>query len=229
MTRHTYDDNFIPGRSEFSMPDPDVTTSCYETITAARSHIGHGHRVLLEQLARGDDERIYRSEFMDDMVEWTSATLGISRYRAKRYIACGHALKRLPLIAQAIGDGSLVLDKALELTRFATGTDERKLLSWAKKVSVAAIKARADELHKAKDNSEPCIEDRIANRHRWMDNGYLWTESILDPVQGQTYLARKKAALATIPRGTRSGTNDCQAGRLKATPTPSKRPSPSRA
>ena len=35
-------------------------------------------------------------------------------------------------------------------------------------------------------------------------------------------------AEAIIPRGTRSGTNDCHAGRLNATPTPRTSPSPSK-
>lgn len=54
------------------------------------------------------------------------------------------------------------IDKVVELTRFATPKTERKLITWARKVSVATIRARADELA-SKDRQD--LKEKRHGRH----------------------------------------------------------------
>lgn len=54
------------------------------------------------------------------------------------------ALDSLPRIAAALESGALSIDKVVELCRFATPETEKKLVPWAKRVSVGCIRERAD-------------------------------------------------------------------------------------
>jgi hypothetical protein len=69
---------------------------------------------------------------------------GVSEWKARRWIAAAHALADLPHVSQAFSYGDLGIDKAVELTRFATSETERDLIRWAKQVSCGAIRHKAD-------------------------------------------------------------------------------------
>jgi hypothetical protein len=79
-----------------------------------------------------------------DTAHYVSMLTGISRWRVRRGVACGKALESLPLISKALADGELGIDKAVELTRFATPETERDLLRWAGRVSAARIREKAN-------------------------------------------------------------------------------------
>src|SRR4029453_11121685 len=55
-----------------------------------------------------------------------------------------HALETLPRTSEALASGELHVDKAVELTRFATPETESRLLVWAGGVSCGAIRRKAD-------------------------------------------------------------------------------------
>ena len=69
---------------------------------------------------------------------------GISGWMASRWIGAAHALEKLPRIAQALSSGVLGIDKVVELARFATPQTEARLIPWARGVSAACIRRRAD-------------------------------------------------------------------------------------
>ena len=79
-----------------------------------------------------------------DMAQWLSGRFGMSHFIARRWVHAAHALERLPLISAALEDGVVGLDKVLELTRFATAESEAVLITWARRVSVAAVRNRAE-------------------------------------------------------------------------------------
>src|SRR5205823_13867716 len=62
----------------------------------------------------------------------------------RRWIACAHALGGLPRTARALASGDLGMDQVVELTRFATPEDEGRLITWARGVSVGAIRHKGD-------------------------------------------------------------------------------------
>jgi DNA polymerase III psi subunit len=98
--------------------------------------------------------------------QWVSAQFGISQWAARRWIAAGHALARLPRVRKSLSSGNLSLDKVLELTRFATLDTETKLIAWATGVSAAAIRRKAD-LAQRDDIDEARADDRARSLSWW--------------------------------------------------------------
>src|SRR5438552_1693210 len=101
-------------------------------------------RELFRFIAEADRREVWRDSGARDMAAWVSMRYGISWWKARRWVACAHALEDLPRISEAFSCGDLGVDKLLELTRFATPHTEARLLKWADGVSGAAIRHRGD-------------------------------------------------------------------------------------
>ena len=69
---------------------------------------------------------------------------GISEWKARRWVHAAHVLEGLPRLADALASGGLGVDKVVELARFATAEDGAGLIAWARRVSCARIRRRAD-------------------------------------------------------------------------------------
>lgn len=143
--RHQRHLSSIPGRP--AEPDGKKVLSAYY----------EGHRVVareararLGRLVDIDRLGLWEGNGFNSLRAWVSATEGISGWAAERHIKAAYALEKLPVIAAALEAGALSLDKTCELTRFATPEDERKLVTWAKRVSPKAIRQRADKAMKAR-------------------------------------------------------------------------------
>jgi hypothetical protein len=125
---------------------------------------------------------------------------GISCWKANRWIAAAHALERLPRLSDALASGGLGLDKVVELTRFASTEKEAGLISWAKRVSCATIRHRADLEKRASIE-----EDLDAERSRfvswwWFDEGRrLGLEAELPAAQGAIVVRALERAADAIP------------------------------
>jgi hypothetical protein len=61
-----------------------------------------------------------------------SMFLGVSWWRADRWVKASHALESLHRIANALAAGSLSIDKVVELTRFVTPQTEERLIRLAR-------------------------------------------------------------------------------------------------
>jgi Domain of unknown function (DUF222) len=114
-----------------------------DAIAAASNRV---QRELLRAIVRCDVRRVWIDDDCRDIAHWVALRLGITTYKARRWVACAWALDRYPLFDAAFQDGRLSLDKLVELTRLADSVDEseRSLLSWALRVSIASIRDRAD-------------------------------------------------------------------------------------
>jgi hypothetical protein len=117
--------------------------------------IGAAHLALLRRIAQFDHLGKWQADGARDMSEWVSGRFDISRWKALRWVRSAHALQHLPRIAEALKTGRLCLDKVVELTRFATPEDEAKLITWAKRVTVATIRCKGNE---AKPESREDVE-----------------------------------------------------------------------
>jgi hypothetical protein len=101
-------------------------------------------RKLFTAIAEADRKKAWRGTGARDMAHFIRMRLGISEWKARRWLAAAHALEDLPLVSQAFSSGELGVDKVVELTRFATSETEGNLLLWAKRVSCAAIRHKGD-------------------------------------------------------------------------------------
>jgi hypothetical protein len=123
---------------------------------------------MFQVIAEADRREAWQGSGARDMAHWLSMRHGISCWKAHRWIAAAHALERLPLISEAFAAGELGIDKVVELTRFATPETEARLIGWARGVSCACIRRKADLL------CRPSIEDaRDAERARTLSWWYF--------------------------------------------------------
>ena len=107
------------------------------------------NRVRREQfrsIVACDARRVWVLDDARDIAHWVALRLGISCWKARRWVACAWALDDYAEFEKAFLEGLLSTDKLVELTRLARAVDEPEhgLLSWALKVSVASIRERAD-------------------------------------------------------------------------------------
>jgi hypothetical protein len=115
-----------------------------ERTDALHRRISALHRELFGLIGEADRNEAWRDSGARDMAAWLSMRYGISEWKARRWIASAHALQELPRIGEAFSSGELGVDKVVELTRFATSETEGRLIPWAKRVSAAAIRRKAD-------------------------------------------------------------------------------------
>ena len=101
-------------------------------------------RKLLASVRRWDLSEHWLEDGCRDMAQWLAGRFGISCWTTRRWVHAAHALEDLPLMAVALEDGRLSLDKVLELSRCATSATERSLIAWARRVSVAAVRHKAE-------------------------------------------------------------------------------------
>jgi hypothetical protein len=126
-----------------------------------------GNRVQLQAFAwikRCQLRRVWIDDDCRDIYHWIALRMGITTYKARRWVACAWALERYPLFTEAFEQGLLSTDKLVELTRLADAVDEpeRKLLRWAKKVAIATIRERA--LRVDDDDMQDAVQQRAL---RW--------------------------------------------------------------
>jgi hypothetical protein len=106
--------------------------------------IGRSTRELFDVFVEIDRAGAWRDDGARDLAHWIQMRYGISAWKAHRWIEAASALEALPQISRALETGQLGVDKAVELTRFATPATEGTLLAWAEAVSAGAIRRRAE-------------------------------------------------------------------------------------
>jgi hypothetical protein len=115
-----------------------------EGIDAVHRRIARDQRELLRLIAELDRREGWADWGARDMAHWLWMRLGISDWKACRWIGAAHALEDLPVLSEAFCSGELGIDKVVELTRFATPETEAALVSWARGVSAGCIRHKAD-------------------------------------------------------------------------------------
>ena len=125
-------------------------------------------RELLEALTELEEAEAWIEDGAYDMAHWTTMQLGISRWKAERWLSSGRALRTLPATADALERGVLGIDKVVELTRFAGFDDEDALVRWAQGVSSGAIR-RIGDLRAREGIQEDTL---AAERERWLQYRY---------------------------------------------------------
>ena len=123
---------------------PSDDSALVAELQAAHVAVTRAQRALLEVVAKCERAEPWRKDGCRDLAQWLSSRLQISNWAARRWIKAAEALAHLPRTEAALQDGSLSLDKVLELSRFATQETEQKLLKWAQKVTVAWIRHQDD-------------------------------------------------------------------------------------
>ena len=113
-----------------------TTVAVVEDLDTCSAAVNRAQREVFRAIVRCDLRRVWVDDDCRDIAQWVALRLGITTYKARRWVACAWALERYPAFEAAFVDGRLSLDKVVELTRLADAVDEseKKLLSWALRV-----------------------------------------------------------------------------------------------
>jgi hypothetical protein len=158
------------------------------------------HRTILTIISELDERKLWRDYGCRDMAQWLAGQLGISPWIAARWVGASHAIAQLPLISEALEQGLVCLDKVVELCRFATAETEQKLIAWAQRVSVGAVRQRADVF-----NRPEIDEVRSAERARflrwWLNEGgaSLGFEGLLPAAEGAALVKALERTAERLP------------------------------
>jgi hypothetical protein len=156
---------------ELDTADPTGDGRLIEALDASHERACRSQHRLLVLIAEADRRAAWRDSGARDLAHWLSMRYGISHWKARRWIAAGHALRGLPRLAGAFARGRLGLDKVVELARFATPEDEADLIRWAEQVSCAAIRHRGDLWAEARRDEVLEAERARALSWWWSDDG----------------------------------------------------------
>lgn len=149
-------------------PEPPDAEALASRVHRLDRHISRLQRQLLDVLTSLEDAEAWIDDGAHDMAHWASMQLGISRWKAERWLAAGRALRTLPATADAFERGELGIDKVVELARFAAFDDEDGLVRWARGVSSGAIR-RVGDLRARGGIAEDTV---AAERDRWLEYRY---------------------------------------------------------
>jgi hypothetical protein len=154
----------------------------------------------LGELDGRDAQATWEPDGAYSMAHWVKLHLGLSGWKAERWVDAGVALRGLPLVADALGSGELPIDKVVEITRFADPEEQDALVIWARSVSSGAIRKQG-ELRSKRDAEEVATVEV----ERFCDWGYhyegkgFWLEAQLPPAQGAVVASALDGLASEIP------------------------------
>ncbi|HEV3473238.1 MAG TPA: DUF222 domain-containing protein [Actinomycetota bacterium] len=191
LLRHIADDAFAEAHEDRTT----IRAGLLATLPAG----GAVDRARLRWIRRADRAELWRTEGARDTAALLSAVFNISNWKARRWIGAAHKLEELPLIAAALENGSLSLDKVCELVRFATPEMEKKLITWARHVTVATIRERGDEARRrALIEAERAQRARYLRSHRWDD--HMVVDAFLPIAEGTALMNAVDELAHQLPR-----------------------------
>lgn len=154
-------------------------------VAAARAGLARSQRNLLQVIAASDAAELWRHDGSRDLACWVSSEFDVSNWVARRWIHAAYTLPHLPVLSAAFDAGTLGLDKVVHLCRFATVETEARLIKWAQRVTVGAVRRKA-ELEQAKPREETAQLDRERYLRYWLveDGTRLWFEGSFPADQG---------------------------------------------
>ncbi|HYN37458.1 MAG TPA: DUF222 domain-containing protein [Actinomycetota bacterium] len=144
-------------------------------------------RALLAEIAAMDRTQIWADDGCYDMAHWLRANYHLSATNSSLWVKAAHALEVLPHLGRALETGHLGLDKVLQLARFLSEENELRLIEWARRVTVQAIRDEAN-LHKRIDDVKETIERRFFDMWWSEDGSYLKLYGELEPADGAIVL-----------------------------------------
>jgi hypothetical protein len=134
------------------------------------------------------------------MAHWLWMRLGISDWKARRWIAAAHALESLPRISEAFASGELGIDKVVELTRFASPDTEADLVAWARGVSCGCIRRKADlAVRRSIQDVQDADESRFLSWWYFDEGKRFGLEAELPAAQGAVVAGALERLANTLP------------------------------
>ncbi len=155
--------------ADYYLYETDVAVT--EHVLDAKRQLGRAQRNVLDAVIAAEFHGTWERDGCRDLAHWLAVKLGISAWTARRWINAAHTLAHLPDTDVALVDGRLSLEKTVELCRFATQHDEARLIAWAQRVSVTAVRRRADEETRVDQDETRAHQRERYLSYSWVDEG----------------------------------------------------------
>ena len=156
-----------------------------DAMASVSASIARSQRDLLRYVRERDQRQVWADDGCRNMGQWLAPRFGISVSAGMRWTHAAHALEHLPLTSVAFERGQISLDQVLQLTRFATAETEKRLLRYARRASLNALRKKADLATRLP------LEEHIENHHarylelrRFNDAGAIYLEGLLPADEG---------------------------------------------
>ena len=171
-----------------------------DAVDAAHRELSRAHRELLRLIAEADRRALWRQSGARDMAQWIAIRQGISQWKARRWLAAAHALPHLTDLGDSLQSGELGIDKVVELARFADFESEAGLITWAKRVSCAAVRRRADiEVRRTIDDVRQAERARFLKWWHVDDGERVGLEGELPAAQGAVVVTALQRVANSLP------------------------------
>lgn len=167
----------------------EIQGDVLDRMDSAHVMVGRLERERLTAILDCDRDDAWAGHGARSHAEFLAGRYGISQWKARRWIGTAYALEHLPLTAHALESGRLSLDKVVELTRFVTPATEKKLISWARRVTPGGIRNRADiEVRLSAARAGEQDRERYLE-FAWRMDGRLSIEGVLPAAEGAKVVA----------------------------------------
>ncbi|MCZ4534451.1 DUF222 domain-containing protein [Gordonia terrae] len=179
---------------------------------------------FLELVAELDERESWRGPGIHSLAHWLSWKAGIAPRTAHEQLRVAKAVRELPVIRRAFGEGRLSYSKVRALTRVATPERETELVNLALSSTASqldrAVRAmvQIDRDRGVEEDGRPPVES--TGRWKWNTDGSLSVSLTLSPLDGARFLAGAVRAeyertrtcddpdlptVDSVPRNTESG------------------------
>ncbi|WP_044507874.1 HNH endonuclease [Gordonia sp. KTR9] len=148
---------------------------------------------FLELVGELDERESWRGPGIHSLAHWLSWKAGIAPRTAHEHVRVAKAIRELPVIRTAFGEGRLSYSKVRALTRVATPERERELVNVALSCTASqldrAVRAmgQIDRDRGVEEDNRPPKES--TGRWKWNVDGSLSVSLRLSPLDGARFLA----------------------------------------
>ncbi|MFE0748401.1 HNH endonuclease [Gordonia sp. NPDC058843] len=148
---------------------------------------------FLDLVGELDERESWRGPGIHSLAHWLSWKAGIAPRTAHEHVRVAKAIRELPVIRTAFGEGRLSYSKVRALTRVATPEREQELVNLASSCTASqldrAVRAmgQIDRDRGVEEDSRPPVES--TGRWTWNADGSLSVSLRLTPLDGARFLA----------------------------------------
>src|SRR5436853_1692321 len=135
------------------------------------AHIHAATAELSQLLASFDSLGAWYATGVRSCAQWLSFAAGFNLHTGSELVRVGHALSRLPGIAQAFAGGRLSFDKVRVVTQVATAADEEVWLELALSVTASQLGRICREYRQAMEVENPELAERQLSKRGLCGDG----------------------------------------------------------
>jgi hypothetical protein len=168
-------------------------------VDRAHQRLSEAQSELFRLIREVERRELWHGSGARDMAHWLSIRQGISLWKARRWISASEALQTLPDLERALSSGELGVDKVVELSRFASFESEAGLISWAKRVSCAAVRRKADLETRSIEEAQEAERGRFVRWWYLDDDTRFGLEAELPAAQGATVARALERVAESLP------------------------------